>query len=603
MAGIEDPFSTNFRIGFTDFFWIPLCNIIKIDFVRPELAPVEGQVHGVANTTRPVVLMADAPIPTQVVSEASELSIVVPSVKPTADTSAPQGSPETKAGKMQQNKKEPKPKDAKEGPGKQPRQPQGGDVSKESGLSAKALKEAKKADKQARRAQQKQTPPGLLQQQAQGKKAEGSKGGTQKEQLTPKGGHKRTGSAVTEAQRTVPIRSGGQQTPTTVESHAESKHVSLFRHLEGPLRRASILGAASSVHPAVLTLGLQMSSYEICGSTARCVATLLAFKRVIESYTTPPGTTLTRHLTFHLSHQITYLTSCRPISVSMGNAIRWLKLQITDIDIDTPESEAKAQLCDAVDNFIREKITLADKVIASSAGEKIRNGDVILTYAKSRIVQQALVDAYDRGTKFRVIVIDSRPLFEGRNLARALADHGLEVQYSLTHALSYVIKDVTKVFLGAHAMLSNGRLYSRVGTALVAMTAKDRDVPVIVCCESVKFTDRVNLDSIVTNELAPPDELVLSLPDSSTTATAVATAPTVPTTPSTPSTSAISLPSTSPPGLPNWRHQPNLNLLNLMYDVTPAEYIKMVITEFGSLPPSSVPVLHRISTEKSERFF
>jgi translation initiation factor eIF-2B subunit delta len=311
----------------------------------------------------------------------------------------------------------------------------------------------------------------------------------------------------------------------------------------------------------------------------------------------------------------------------MGNAIRWLKLQITDIDIDTPESEAKAELCDAVDNFIREKITLADKVIASSAGEKIGNGDVILTYAKSRIVQQVLVDAYDRGTKFRVIVIDSRPLFEGRNLARALADHGLEVQYSFTHALSYVIKDVTKVFLGAHAMLSNGRLYSRVGTALVAMTAKERDIPVIVCCESVKFTDRVNLDSIVTNELgmsskhqnmiqrltcstlAPPDELVLSLSDSPTTTTTtttnttITTAPTAPTAPSTPSTPATPLPSTSAPGLSNWRHQPNLNLLNLMYDVTPAEYIKMVITEFGSLPPSSVPVLHRMSTEKSERFF
>jgi translation initiation factor eIF-2B subunit delta len=185
----------------------------------------------------------------------------------------------------------------------------------------------------------------------------------------------------------------------------------------------------------------------------------------------------------------------------MGNAIRWLKLQISDTDIDTPESEAKLELCAAIDSFIREKVTLADQVIASSAGERIHDGDVILTYAKSRIVQQALIHAYDRGTKFRVIVIDSRPLFEGRNLARALADHGLEVQYSLTHALSYVAKDITKVFLGAHAMLSNGRLYSRVGTALVAMTAKARDIPVIVCCESIKFTERVNLDSIVTNEL------------------------------------------------------------------------------------------------------
>ncbi|KAH0547587.1 hypothetical protein FGG08_000312 [Glutinoglossum americanum] len=543
MANAIAPFSTNFRIGITNFFWIPPHDVIKIGFVYPELTRVENQAQAVAETTEPSAIpMADPSMPTEV---APEPSAPVSSVNPTVNTPTPQAPPEVKGGKktQQTNKKEPKTKDTKEGAGKPPKQPQGGDAVKESGLSAKALKEAKKAEKQARRAQEKQTAPGPTQQHAQGKKADGAKGGNQKEQLAPKGGHKRAGSTVTEAQRTVPIRTSNQQTPTVIEPQVEHKHVSLFRHLDGHARRTSLSGAASSIHPAVLTLGLQMSSYEICGSTARCVATLLAFKR------------------------------------------------ITDIDIDTPESEAKAELCDAVDNFIREKITLADKVIASSAGDKIGNGDVVLTYAKSRIVQQALVDAYDRGTKFRVIIIDSRPLFEGRNLARALADHGLEVQYSFTHALSYVIKDVTKVFLGAHAMLSNGRLYSRVGTALVAMTAKSNDIPVIVCCESIKFTERVNLDSIVTNELASPDELVLSSPDPQAAIT-----PSNPTPPATPSTAA---PST---GLSNWRQQPNLNLLNLMYDVTPAEYIKMVITEFGSLPPSSVPVVHRMSTEKAERF-
>ena len=248
----------------------------------------------------------------------------------------------------------------------------------------------------------------------------------------------------------------------------------------------------------------------------------------------------------------------------MGNTIRWLKLQISDVDPDTPESKAKADLCNAIDNFITERITVADQVIATNAAEKIQDGDVILTFAKSNIVQQTLVEAHRRGNKFRVIIVDSRPLFEGKHLARALADLDLEIQYSLTHAVGHAIKDATKVFLGAHAMMSNGRLYSRVGTAIVAMMAKESDVPVIVCCESIKFTDRVALDSIVTNEVAPPDELTIQ-GESATPLTA-------------------------------WRDSPNLQLLNLMYDVTPAEYISMVITEYGSLPPSSVPVVHRLST-------
>ena len=58
-------------------------------------------------------------------------------------------------------------------------------------------------------------------------------------------------------------------------------------------------------------------------------------------------------------------------------------------------------------------------------------------------------------------------------------------------------------------MMSNGRLFSRVGTALVAMEANEADKPVLVLCETIKFTERVALDSIVHNEMAPADELVI----------------------------------------------------------------------------------------------
>ena len=248
----------------------------------------------------------------------------------------------------------------------------------------------------------------------------------------------------------------------------------------------------------------------------------------------------------------------------MGNAIRWLKLEISGIDIETPETEAKRNLCESIDNFIRERITVAGQVIASSAAEKIQDGDVVLTYAKSHIVQQTLLRAHALGRRFRVITMDSRPLFEGKNLARALSEAGIEVHYALTHALGHCARDATKVLLGAHSMLSNGRLYARVGAASVAMMATDADVPVIVCCESVKFTDRVALDSIVTNEIAPPEELLLQGHEAT--------------------------------ALGAWRDCAGLQLLNLMYDVTPAEYIKMVITEYGSLPPTSVPAVHRLST-------
>jgi translation initiation factor eIF-2B subunit delta len=131
------------------------------------------------------------------------------------------------------------------------------------------------------------------------------------------------------------------------------------------------------------------------------------------------------------------------------------------------------------------------------------------------------------------------------------------------------------------------------------------NVPVIVCCETVKFTDRVALDSIVVNEVTDPDELVVVKPSAQVTG--------LPLPHPRPGSSAASDTSAKSGGatlesgkffhkitkknpLENWRDTPNLQLLNIMYDVTPADYIDMVITEMGSLPPSAVPVVHRMST-------
>ena len=261
----------------------------------------------------------------------------------------------------------------------------------------------------------------------------------------------------------------------------------------------------------------------------------------------------------------------------MGNAIRWLKEQIIKIDPAIPETEAKSHLLSCIDTFIRERITAADAVISDTASAKICDGDIVLTYAHSSVVAATILCAHRSGKRFRVIVIDSRPLFEGRRLARKLASAGVNVSYTLVTAAAHVISDATRIILGAHAMLGNGRLYSRVGTAAIAMLAHERDIPVIICCESVKFSDRVALDSIVGNEIASAEELVMANCVDRTA-----------------DKNAIELETDSV--LHKWTETPNLQMLNILYDVTPAEYITMVVTELGSLPPSSVPVVHRMST-------
>ncbi|KAE8307010.1 hypothetical protein BDV41DRAFT_582760 [Aspergillus transmontanensis] len=535
------------------------------------------------------------------------------SLPSTSLSPAPATQQSTDMSSQQAPSQPPQPSNGASKPAKPPKQPKSKDAPPAAGgapgeekLSPAELKKKAKAEKAARRAKER----------AEREASGGAGAGPGPNAAPPKKGSTGGGAGGKEAPgqpyKSQRHRRGSatQASATEQKKKQEDKNVAVFGHLYGQPRRTTIAGAGKEVHPAVLALGLQMRDYVVCGSSARCVATLLAFKRVIEAYTTPLGTSLSRHLTTHLSHQITYLSTCRPLSISQGNAIRALKLAISSIDPSVPEASAKATLSDFIDNFIREKITVADQVIATSAAEKIQDGDVIVTFAGSSIVKQTLLTAYKQGKKFRVSIIDSRPLFEGKNLARTLANAGLEVQYSLVNGISHAIKDATKVFLGAHAMTSNGRLYSRVGTALVAMSAKERaggvEVPVIVCCETVKFTDRVALDSIVVNEIADADELVPShplkqvtgLPDPGDEADtkkgdakkggnkAAANAPPAESTP---------LPEGASP-LTNWKETPNLQLLNIMYDVTPAEYVDMVVTEMGSLPPSAVPIVHRMST-------
>ncbi len=491
-------------------------------------------------------------------------------------------------------------------------------------LNGAALKKQKAAEKAARRADKvaAKGEPAAEENQMQVEAQAGAPGSkaqslrrpsTTKRESDTASHHKRTPSGKGIPLRGVPQQQ--QQTQITVvekEKRPEVKRVPIFSHLYPKEKRATLSGAGREIHPAVVSLGLQLRDYIICGGNARCVATLLAFKKVIQTYTTPPGVALSRHLLTHLSHQIAYLRHARPLSMSQGNSIRWLKNLISTQPVDATDSEAKASICEAIDLFIRERITLADEVIAREASSRIEDGDVILTYAKSSIVEKSFLTAHRQGTDFTVIVVDSRPMFEGRNLARSLLRAGLKVRYTLLSGLADILSNhaqgdgVTKCFLGASAMLGNGNLLSRAGSAIVAMMAKDcsgkhtaRVVPVLVLCETVKFTAKAALDSIILNEVADPDALI-EADEPAILSTPRSAAPPEPPKNKKQGNQKDKNEDDDPDdknqakGLEGWKDQPNLFLLNLMYDVTPAELLDLVVCELGSLPPRAVPVVNGV---------
>ena len=119
----------------------------------------------------------------------------------------------------------------------------------------------------------------------------------------------------------------------------------IVSHLPGPKPSNSAAATIKGdVHPAIIKLGLQLREGKIRGANARLIAGLMGLKQVITSYTTPPSTTLPRDLTTHLSPQIAHLTQARAMPVGLGNAIRWLKYEISIIAIDEAEADVSGPI-------------------------------------------------------------------------------------------------------------------------------------------------------------------------------------------------------------------------------------------------------------------
>ena len=156
-----------------------------------------------------------------------------------------------------------------------------------------------------------------------------------------------------------------------------------------------------------------------------------------------------------------------------------------------------------------------------------------------------------------------RPYFRGINCARILSAQGISCSYQLLSAVTFVIKECTLVLVSVEGIFSNGSVLAKVGTSMFCLVAKMNNVPIMVCCETFKFTDRVQIDAFVYNELADSEDVSC-------------------------------LPGGRSGPLEKWKEMNTLKILNLKYDITPPELIDVVVTESGLIPCTSIPVIIRV---------
>lgn len=180
---------------------------------------------------------------------------------------------------------------------------------------------------------------------------------------------------------------------------------------------------------------------------------------------------------------------------------------------------------------------------AAHASDLIQDGMTVFTHSRSATVSEVFRTAVEMGKEIRVIVTESRPLFEGRVAAQELSMMGIPVTLAVDSAVGDLMETANLCVVGADSVLWDGSVVNKIGTFPLAMSAREHGRPFYVVCEKSKFNLRSIFETGIEMEERDPSE-VLPYP---------------------------------PP--------PRLTVRNPYFDRTPSKFISRLITEDGLLAP------------------
>ncbi|MBT0732099.1 ribose 1,5-bisphosphate isomerase [Methanoculleus bourgensis] len=236
------------------------------------------------------------------------------------------------------------------------------------------------------------------------------------------------------------------------------------------------------------------------------------------------------------------LTATRPTAVSLPNAVRYVMRALDSFE--SVEAAREATLSRAAE-FI-EHSEHAVEWIAEIGARHISDGDVLLTHCNSEAALGCILEAHRQGKEIEVYATEVRPRGQGLITIRTLNEAGIRTNYIIDSAVRYFINDVDLVIVGADAIAVNGAVVNKIGTAQIAHAANEARTNVIVAAETYKFAPRTILGEKIEIEERDPAEVL-------------------------PREEAERL--------------PFVRVRNPAFDVTPAEYIDLIITERGAIPP------------------
>jgi ribose 1,5-bisphosphate isomerase len=244
------------------------------------------------------------------------------------------------------------------------------------------------------------------------------------------------------------------------------------------------------------------------------------------------------------------LVSTRPTAVSLPNAVHMV---MAGIDRATTVEEARTGVVQRADAFIQSSQHAVQK-IAEFGARHIRDGDTILTHCNSEVALGCIIEAHRLGKEIEVFATEVRPRNQGLITIRTLNDAGIKTNFIVDSAVRSFINDIDLVIVGADAVTVNGAVVNKIGTSQVAHSAHEARVNVLVAAETYKFAPRTILGEMIQIEERPAGEVLAD---------------------------------------EIRRTLPYVTVRNPAFDVTPAEFIDIIVTEQGAIPPQMAYVIIR----------
>jgi ribose 1,5-bisphosphate isomerase len=152
---------------------------------------------------------------------------------------------------------------------------------------------------------------------------------------------------------------------------------------------------------------------------------------------------------------------------------------------------------------LRRKVGEASSRTAAKAAGLVADGRSYATLSQSEFVLKTFETAAAEGRIATVYVMESRPLFEGRQSARALKAMGHRPILVSDAAIGFFIQRIDAAFVGADAILSDGTLVNKIGSYGLAAACSVAKKDFYAVTSVLKYDPAKNAAGFLNKEESP----------------------------------------------------------------------------------------------------